>query len=367
MIKICPVCREDNLSNARFCSSCGSVIAHIEASFSGYGTSDQKEDPPSPKVEPLVTVRSKANADLASRLVAMTQVSKPTLDRDSSRKLFRTPLAVASLAGVTIIGLVTSLAWIMSSPRPLDSKGGNQSKVSAEDSHSSKSSVTPKITQTPAPQTNATATAANAASPAPSTLPATAATAATAAAVTQAERVEPAPKPLATPAPAASTSPSSQPVASISPARTTPKREAAKVDEAAGAEPVKKRSPPKEVSRQAAKAPRATSPKSEEANGYPVPQAIQPTPGPTAQVRDRSVPSPRAESSVGAAPAKPTVSAEAKPRESRSGVEGLCSDRTNFVTRGFCQSQYCTEAQRKNDPVCVRLRQTETARQSANY
>jgi hypothetical protein len=363
MIKICPVCREDNLSNARFCSSCGSVIAHIEASFSGYGTSDQKEDPPSPKVEPLVTVRSKANADLASRLVAMTQVPKPTLDTDSSRKLFRTPLAVASLAGVTIIGLVTSLAWIMSSPRPLDSKGGNQSKVSVEDSHTSKSSVTPKLNQTPTPQANATATAANAASPAPGTPPGTAA----APAVTQAERVEQAPKPLTTPTPDASASPSSQPVAAISPARAAPKREANKADEDPGAEPVKRKPPPKEVSRQAAKAPRASSPKSEEANGYPVPQAIQPTPGPTAQARDRSVSSPRAESSVGAAPAKPTVSAEAKPRESRSGVEGLCSDRTNFVTRGFCQSQYCTESQRKNDPVCVRLRQTETARQSANY
>jgi hypothetical protein len=52
----------------------------------------------------------------------------------------------------------------------------------------------------------------------------------------------------------------------------------------------------------------------------------------------------------------------AEPRPLPQSVESQCADRGNFVSKGFCQSQLCSDSKRANDKTCKYLRGLDQAR-----
>ncbi len=399
------------------------MIAHIEPTFSGFGTSDTKDEPSISSLAPVQALRPNANSDLADRLVALAEGPKSPQPQGSAKKLLRSPVAVASLAGFTILALTASLAWIVHGQRPFNAGTVGKNTGGAEASQATKrtdnagvsaipalTAIAPKTptVETPVPSPIAPATAAL--SPPAQALvvpqPAMTAPAVTAPALTAPTVAPPtiiAPKAAAQAAPtviapknAAQTVPADarqakppkprigdQP-STLEPSAKPPKFAAkaeAKVEVKKPAtdklatnvekskEQLAQEQALKEKRRQVAKAstPSATATKPELAKAYPMPQAVWSDASPRLQTTEQAKPIARAEPQVSAPSAKQAMITEGKTREIKANVEALCSERSNFLSRGYCQNQYCAEPHRKNDPTCQRLRQYETARQAVNY
>lgn len=372
------------------------MIAHIEPTFSGFGTSDTKDEPSISSLAPVQALRPNANSDLADRLVALAEGPKSPQPQGSAKKLLRSPVAVASLAGFTILALTASLAWIVHGQRPFNAGTVGKNTEGAEASQATKRtdnagiSVIPALTaiapktptvETPVPSPIAPATAAL--SPPAQALvvpqPAMTAPAVTAPALTAPTVTPPtiiAPKAAAQAAPtviapknAAQTVPAVAPQAKPPKPRIGDQPSALATNVEKSKEQLAQEQALKEKRRQVAKAstPSATATKPELAKAYPMPQAVWSDASPRLQTTEQAKPIARAEPQVSAPSAKQAMITEGKTREIKANVEALCSERSNFLSRGYCQNQYCAEPHRKNDPTCQRLRQYETARQAVNY
>jgi hypothetical protein len=388
------------------------VIAHIEASFSGFGTSEAKDEAPAPTLAAVHVLKPNSNSDLADRLVALSEAPERPQPIGSNKKLLSSPVAVAALAGFTIVALMASLAWIVHGQQPFVPSAESRNTAIAEESQSTTRTSKPGVSTVPplsavlpkAPSTDIPASSPLAIAPAlPSpglappptpaptvirptvTAPTTAAPTMTAPAVTApsaaaqttptaaaAQKIQPKPRNGDLPSPP---EPNARPVKLT--VKSEPKAEAKKSatdkstsDAARSKEQIAQEQALKERKRQVAKASVAAppAPRSEPVKPYPLPQAVFPEPSARLQTTESVKPIARAEPQVSAAPAKQAMATEAKTREGKGNVEALCSDRSNFLSRGYCQNQYCAESQRKNDPTCQRLRQYDTARQSSvNY
>ena len=340
MVKYCPVCHEDNLSNARFCSSCGSVIAHIEATFSGLGTA-HKGSPASSSALPATHLfRTKEDTGLADQMVAISEARQVSQGHRSSERFWRSPKAVAGLAGLTILTLIISLGWIIQGRQSFDAQPPSQTLQKQ-----GVTGVEPLASTEQAPTT-------------PRTLPITNLKAAPTGGVLPIE-VEPNLPATQSPPVAVQVQPQSLPSSAVLRKESVAKLSSQKVPaqtsslqkSAAQTEPKQKESKQKESKQKES----------------PI-EALKPVSG-----RERV-----ASGSTAIAPqAKVTSSSDAKPPDAArlsgksvhgaGNVEALCADRNNFLSRGYCQNQYCAEPHRKGDPTCQRLRQYELARQTINY
>ncbi len=386
------------------------MIAHIEPSFSGYGTSESKDeakdDASSPSAAPVHVLTPNTNSELVDRLVALAEAPKLSDPQRPTHKLFRSPVAVASLAGFTVIALTASLAWIVHGQRPFGTGPSNKNPVSVEESQATKRAgkagasgapelmaVTPRVSPAEIPASSPLMGAPPALSP---PVPSPVLLAPTQAASIASSPSVAAPPVLSPPTVA-------QPTPTLAPQAIPPKPRAerrhsiaepsAKTQQlTAQAEPkanlkkpVADKNSSKEVKakeqlvqeqalqerrRQVVKASTATSPppKAELAKAQPLPQALGSEPSHRSQNSEVAKPMARAEPQLSAPSVKQASATEAKTRDLKGNVEALCSERSNFLSRGYCQTQYCAEPHRKNDPTCQRLRQYETARQSSvNY
>jgi hypothetical protein len=360
------------------------VIAHIEASFSGFGTCEQKNPEIPPDSIAPVERRSEGNTALAGRLVGLSLPKRNSDDAKPEHKKRIGPYVVATLAGFTVLALTASLAWIVHGQRPFETRAKPQDVRGAE-VVGAKSRTPEKSEKAPVGAASKDVKAESSINEPSSPLPQVP----DARADAQKEASSDLQKPTLVPSPTepgttASQSSSKARAGSDSTSEGDSKK--APIDNSAmkqAAEPgtnAKRPTPKddtvrkqkteeatkKEPKRQVAKA-SPDAAKQDSAPGYPIPQAIRSDGGQSTPSTETSRSMSPSEKSSATAPVKQAASAEPKPREAAGSVEALCSDRSNFITRGFCQSQYCTEPQRQSDSTCQRLRQHEAARKSVNY
>jgi hypothetical protein len=310
------------------------VIAHIEASFSGFGTSDTKEEGPSQESALKPAFSSEGNTALAGRLVSLAEAPRPPGDRQSAKSKLTGPYAVAALVGVTVLALTASLAWIVHGQRPISTVSSNEASK-------------------PALAIPLQAKVASPIRPEPA-------------------RVDP---PLPVPETGRSGGDDNPPKFAPDEDRAAKDKVLKATERSAAA---RKRQLAKEVSAKKQK-PAVVAKKEQKRRlakttldeltptipaGYPMPQALRSDGGSTTPTVKPVI---HHDSGASGPAGKQTAHSDIKPREQKGNVEALCSDRSNFFSRSFCHNQYCAEPQRKNDPTCQRLRQYEMARQNSTY
>lgn len=87
-------------------------------------------------------------------------------------------------------------------------------------------------------------------------------------------------------------------------------------------------------------------------------------PEPVARKRALAAPPPASAATVPAAPPPPApepVAAPVAAPERPKSVAELCAA-GNLITRGFCEQRECRRSEHANDPVCVRLKDSEQRR-----
>jgi hypothetical protein len=333
MVKYCPVCHEDNLSNARFCSSCGSVIAHIEATFSGLGTADRGGPASSSALTAAPQLRTPADTGLADQMVAISEARQVSQGRGSPGRFWRNPKAVAGLAAFTVVALTMSLVWIIQGQQPLGVKGLGQPTMKQ-----GLSNPDPLATTEPASR--------------PSALPIS---------VVRPEATDV--RPIET-QPALPAKKLPQAVVLVQP-QVLPS------SVAKPKEPLVKRSLQNDANQKDSKQRDAKQrdAKQRDANHKePGTKAIKQAAAPESVQADSATIVPLTKLAVSSdAASRDDARLGSKNVQRSNNVEALCAERTNFLSRGYCQNQYCAEVQRKGDPTCQRLRQYELARQTINY
>ena len=333
MVKYCPVCREDNLSNARFCSSCGSVIAHIEATFSGLGTADRRGSAAENLLDALPMARTQADTDLADHLVAISESKLVSQAQAPPPRFWRSPKAVAGLAAFTVMALTMSLVWIIQGLQPLGVKGLGQPTLKQGLSNPDPLATTEQASMPSALQISVVRPAATGVRPIENqpALPA--------------KKLPPAEvlvQPQALPSNAA-------------------KPKELLVKQSLQKDLVQKRTLQKDANQKDAKQRDAN-------HKEPGTKAIKQAAAPEGVQADSATIVPSTKLAVSSDAASRDDARLGSKNVQRAGnVEALCADRTNFLSRGYCQNQYCAQAQRKGDPTCQRLRQYELARQTINY
>jgi hypothetical protein len=364
MIKYCPICSEDNLSHARFCSNCGAVIAHIEPSVSGFGTARTKHVSVAQDHAPAPVGEPGPNDLLAGRMVSLAQVPQSLAKALSSgagaRKRWRPkksltgPYAVACMAGMTILALTASLAWIMQGQHPFAVSGATASQMAPAPT------ANPRPMKEPTPA-NIANTPGGQSSPESPNLPAASASPAA---------------PFVSSAPSLSRAPAQSIAPLVVPFGKPPLIRQSESQGIAKAAKPQKPKPVEQAQKQVKQRAAQVASPSLQSQSYPQSQAVS-----SDNAKRASTGSFRSEiaNSPSAADAQPgdskanqvamlqTKPAEARPKEGKVSVEMLCSDRSNFLSRGFCQNQYCTDPLRKNDQTCQKLRQYELARQNLSY
>jgi hypothetical protein len=261
---------------------------------------------------------------LADQLVAISEAKQVSQGHRSTGRFWHSPKAVAGLAGFTILSLTISLAWIIQGRQSFDATPRALPIAALKVAPTGgvlPVEVEPTLPTKPSPPV--------AVQVQPQALPSSAAL-----------KKEPV------------TKPSSQKI---------PKETSSLQKSAAQTEPIQKEPKQKELKQKESrqKESKQKDPLIEPVKQPAVRESVAPDSGaiaPQAKLASSS------DSKLAAA-----NRLVGKSTQGVSNVETLCADRSNFLSRGYCQNQYCAEPHRKGDATCQRLRQYELARQTINY